>query len=42
MHYVVTMLYNVTSENAINFLGTAIASDLCLVSKLVLRCQRVD
>ena len=42
MLYVVTIVYNVTSENAINFLGTAIASDSCLVSKQVLRCQRVD
>ena len=27
MHYFVTIVYNVTSGNAINLLGTAIASD---------------
>ena len=42
MHYFVTIVYNVTSGNAINLLGTAIASDSFLVSKQVLRCQRDD
>ena len=27
MHYIVTIVYNVTSGNAINLLGTAIASN---------------
>ena len=39
MHYFVTIVYNVTSGNAINLLGTAIVSDSFLVSKQVLRCQ---
>ena len=42
MHYVVTIVYNVTSGNAINLLGMAIASDSFLVSEQVLRCQRDD
>ena len=42
MHYFVTIVYNVTSGNAINLLGTATASDSFLVSKQVLRCQRDD
>ena len=42
MHYFVTIVYNVTSENANNLLSTAIASDSVLVSKQVLRCQRDD
>ena len=31
MHYFVTIVYNVTSENANNLLSTAIASDSVLV-----------
>ena len=42
MHNFVTIIYNVTSENAINLLGTAIASDSFLVSKQVLICQSDD
>ena len=42
MHYVVIIVYNVTSGDTINLLGTAIVLDSCLVSKQVLRCQRVD
>ena len=42
MRYFVTIVYNITSGNAINLLGTAIASDSLLVSKQVLRCQRDD
>ena len=42
MHYFVAIVYNVTSGNAINVLGTANASDSVLVSKQVLRCQRDD
>ena len=42
MHYFVAIVYNVTSGNAINLLGTAITSDSALVSKQVLRCQRDD
>ena len=42
MHYFGTIVYNVTSRNAINLLGTAIASDSFLVSKQVLTCQRDD
>ena len=41
MHYFVTIVYNVTSGSAIN-LGRAIASGSFLVSKQVLRCQRVE
>ena len=40
MHYFVTFVYKVTSQNANNILSTAIASDSVLVSKQVLRCQR--
>ena len=32
MHYFVTIVYNVTSENANNLLSTAIASDSVLTS----------
>ena len=42
MHYFVTIVYNVTSGNAINLLGMAIVPDSFLVSKEVLRCQRDD
>ena len=42
MRYFVTIVYNVTSGNAIKLLGTAIASDSFLVSEQVLRCQRDD
>ena len=42
MHYFVTIVYNITSGNAIYLLGMAIASDSFLVSKQVLRCQRDD
>ena len=42
MHYFVTIVYDVTSGNAFNLLGTEIASDSFLVSKQVLRCQRDD
>ena len=42
MHYFVTIVYNVASENANNLLSTAIVSDSVLVSKQVLRCQRDD
>ena len=38
--YFETILYNVTSGNAINLLGMAIASDSLLVTKQVLRCQK--
>ena len=38
MHYFVTIIYNVTSENVNNLLSTAIASDSALVSKQVLGC----
>ena len=39
MHYFVTIVYNVTSGNAINLLATGIVSVSILVSKQVLRCQ---
>ena len=39
MHYLVRIIYNITSGDAINVLGT---SDSFLVSKQVLRCQRDD
>ena len=42
MHYFVTIVYSVTSGNAMNVLGTAITSDSFLVSKQDLRCQRND
>ena len=42
MHYFVAVVYSVTSGNAINVLGTEIASDSFSVSKQVLRCQRDD
>ena len=42
MQYFVTIVYNVTSGNAINLLGMAITSDSFLVSKQVLRYQRDD
>ena len=42
MYYFVTIVYEVTSRNAINLLGSAIASASFLVSKQVLRCQRDD
>ena len=40
IHYFVTIVYSLTSGNAINLLGTAIAPDSFLVSKQVLTCQR--
>ena len=42
MHYFVTIVYNVTSENAKDLLSTAITSDSVLVSKQALRCQKDD
>ena len=42
MHYFVTIVYSLTSGNAMNVLGTAIASDSFLVSKQDLGCQRDD
>ena len=42
MHYFIAIVYNVTSGNATNLLGTAIPSDSFLVSIQVLRCQRDD
>ena len=40
MHYIAKVVYKVTSGNAINLLGAANASDLLLVPKQVLICQR--
>ena len=42
MHYFVTIVYNVRSENAINLLGLTIVSNSFLVSKQVLICQGDD
>ena len=42
MHYFVTTVYDVTSENANNLFSTATVSDSALVSKQVLGCQRDD
>ena len=40
MNFFLTIVYNVTSGNAINLLATANASVSFLVSKQVLRCPR--
>ena len=42
MHYFVTIIHKVKSQNANNLLITEIASDSVLVSKEVSRCQRED